>query len=559
MDAHLTERYREAQKNALYFRDLSFKDEPDAALLAHLFEELANNIALVKEGEYVPVTAVNPATIGGASQDIPDGATNVWFETDEDPTNFTHVELTGRDDRVEHFPIAEKEDLGGGDWRVRVDSIVLTKIKATGDGNPKPVKLVNLSEEFGVTYANTNIRLKQVLGIRTTGQTWRDNGWIDTWWPLANRIITARPQAFSEDWLSFGVAISLSARGLMVDHNLTMTTSELRDWTHPNYRWNANNNGILQALTDSRVIDNNIKFTIVLADSASGTTRAQPGAWPDSDWFSSQRNYPRNQVLRYEQPETRARTVALHLALLDWIANTPAANERIAQFVFSEYYTGPPSDSTRTYHPAGFDNNAHAEARAQMWQEVVDGAPLDANGNRIAMSQKNPRFLGSVNLQTMINAGIGISRPDPETFNSTCGVGANISEIETSCPINSTGGAFQSMFGSLPTYPANDSRYAREQRPMGRSDSATNWTDPAIFPNPFGLSAGDRPKLSMQKLAWYNTHIEPVDSATFTIDMTGDPLPNHWDEDAFIEMITMFGPGGTDLQDGKTFPRRVGQ
>ena len=227
--------------------------------------------------------------------------------------------------------------------------------------------------------------------------------------------------------------------------------------------------------------------------------------------------------------------MAFFTALLTRWGNDPGLHS----VNISEYFAGN-ADS----HPADFNLAEHVQGRASTWQRIVDAAPLDANGNRVAIVQTSPLLHSGITAADLANAKVGISQPDPDVFQHDCG-----SELPGSklCELGSVSRGLQDLFGVVPSFITQDDRYARIGRRSG------GWPSSSNLSNPFGIAAGGSEVASMEQVLWYRCNMVPTDSTMFHLS-TASAAQGIWDEDSFFRALGRFGVGGSESCGSGAFP-----
>jgi len=389
-------------------------------------------------------------------------------------------------------------------------------------------------------FPNSNIRYKQVIGVRTDGQEFPELGWFrSNWNGEMSRAVARYPEAFSADHMGAVLGKSIRWRDCLVDSNQFMTVAEMADPAHPNYIWNQpNRDGLTEALSDPLVREGVAQIALVIADSASGARLAVPLFMVEMDLaflgFGTDRHY----VLRLDKPLARDYSVAFFSAILQRWGNDAGVHS----INISEYFAGDSAD-----HPSDFSLADHARGRVQMWERIVDAAPLDASGNRVAIVQTSPLFQSGVTPQDLINTGVGISQPDPDVFQHECG--AELPDHKL-CTAGSVSRGLQDLYGVVPSFITQDDRYARNNRRSGP------WPSDSQLPNPFGIGGGETAVASIEQVMWYRCNVVPADSSMFQLSGAG-VADGVWDEAALFEGIGRFGAGGTEPCGTGTFPPRL--
>ena len=268
------------------------------------------------------------------------------------------------------------------------------------------------SQEIRV-FPGSNIRYRQVIGHRTDGQEFPEEGWFRRAWNSTMAEAVERfPLAFS-DHASAVIGKSIRWRDCLVNDELFMSVAEVSNPDHPNYIWNqAGRDGLTEALTDPLVLDGTALVSLVVADSSSGARVAVPRFLTALGLSFTSSAGSRNEVLRLDTPLAREYSIAFFTALLTKWGNDPGLHS----VNVSEYFAG-----SASHFPSDFDLTEHYRGRALTWSPIVNAAPLDANGNRVAIVQASPVFLGGVTVEDLINAQMGISQPDPDMFDHECG------------------------------------------------------------------------------------------------------------------------------------------
>jgi len=394
------------------------------------------------------------------------------------------------------------------------------------------------SSSVGV-FPNSNIRYKQVIGERTDGQDFPELGWFrSNWNGTMSRAVARYPEAFSNG-VGAVLGKSMRWRDCLVDSSEFMTVEEMADPDHPNYVWNQpNRDGLTEALNDPLVREGVAQIALVVADSASGARRAVPLFLTELGLSYTSSTDSRNEVLRFDLPMAREYATAFFTAILaKW-----GDNEGLHSMNISEYFAGNASN-----FPADFSLADHIRGRASMWQPIVDAAPLDENGNRVAIVQTSPILNSGVTAQDLIEAQIGISQPDPDVFQHRC---ADNVPNDTLCEEGSVSRGLQDLFGVVPSFITQDTRYALTGRRSG------GWPSTDLLANPFGIDGGETRVANIEQVFWYRCNVVPTDSTMF--NLSGDEaVAGIWDEASFFNALGRFAAGGSDASAGQIFPPRL--
>jgi len=388
-------------------------------------------------------------------------------------------------------------------------------------------------------FPGSNIRYRQVIGHRTNGQGFPEEGWFSQSWNLTMaEALEKHPRAFSGH-AGAVLGKSIRWRDCLVDDELFMSVSEVANPNHPNYVWNHPGlDGLTEALNDPLVLSGTAQIALVVADTSSGARLSVPRFVIAQGLSFTSSAGEINEVLRLDLPLAREYSIAFFTAILKkW------GNDRGLHSVnVSEYFAGSSSN-----YPADFDIREYYRGRASTWSRIVEAAPLDSDGNRIAIVQASPVFIGGVTVSDLIDAKIGISQPDPDLFQHGCG-----SELPDSshCENNTVSRGLQELFRVVPSFITQDDRYARTDRQSGP------WPSRHVLPNPFQLDEGDRVVAGIGHVMWYRINVVPADSSMFQMSVPGmaDGL---WDEAAFFDALSRFAPEGRDVSNGKSFPPRL--
>ena len=315
-----------------------------------------------------------------------------------------------------------------------------------------------------------------------------------------------------------------------------MTVAEMADPSHSNYVWNQpDRDGLTEALSDPLVRDGIVKIALVVADSHSGARRAVPLFLMDMQLGFEGHLDERNHVLRLDKAAARDYSVAFFTALLSRWGNDPGLHS----VNISEYFAGDAAS-----HPEDFSLAEHVRGRATMWQRIIDAAPLDSNGNRVAIVQTSPLLQSGVTAEDLASIRMGISQPDPDVFQHQCG--AELPE-STLCDLGSVSRGLQDLYSVVPSFVTQDDRYARLERRSG------GWPSSNLLPNPFGIAAGDSEVASIEHVMWYRCNVVPADSTMFHIS-TANTAQGIWDEDSFFRALGRFGSGGSESCGSGAFP-----
>lgn len=412
---------------------------------------------------------------------------------------------------------------------IRVEgAIVLSRDAPSNDGNAS----------VGV-FPGSNIRYRQVIGHRTNGQDFPAEGWFRGAWNTTMATALDRfPSAFSGH-AGAVLGKSIRWRECLVDDEEFMSVAEVSDPDHPNYVWNQPGlDGLSEALSDPLVLSGTAQISLVVADTSSGARLSVPQFIIEQGLSFTSSAGDRNEVLRLDLELAREYSIAFFSAILKKWGNDPGLHS----VNVSEYFAG-----SSSHHPPDFDLGDYYRGRASTWARIVDAAPLDSAGNRIALVQTSPVFTGGVTVEDLIEAKMGISQPDPDVFQHECG-----SELPESrlCENNTVSRGLQELFGVVPSFITQDDRYARTRRLTG------GWPSQEALANPFEIAEGQQVVAGIEQVMWYRNNVVPADSSMFQISVPGmaDGL---WDEAAFLRALGRFAPGGSDAGNGQAFPPRL--
>ena len=409
-----------------------------------------------------------------------------------------------------------------------------TQIQVEGAEVIQPSSTIAIPESN--VFPGTNIRYSQVIGVRTAGQDFPELGWFRSEWNgTMAEAISRHPTAFAGHARAV-LGKSIRWRDCLVDSNRFMTVAEMADPSHSNYVWNQpDRDGLTEALSDPLVRDGIVKIALVVADSHSGARRAVPLFLMDMQLGFEGHLDERNHVLRLDKAAARDYSVAFFTALLSRWGNDPGLHS----VNISEYFAGDAAS-----HPEDFSLAEHVRGRATMWQRIIDAAPLDSNGNRVAIVQTSPLLQSGVTAEDLASIRMGISQPDPDVFQHQCG--AELPE-STLCDLGSVSRGLQDLYSVVPSFVTQDDRYARLERRSG------GWPSSNLLPNPFGIAAGDSEVASIEHVMWYRCNVVPADSTMFHIS-TANTAQGIWDEDSFFRALGRFGSGGSESCGSGAFP-----
>jgi len=414
----------------------------------------------------------------------------------------------------------------------------LNAIKPTGPNDVAEVRVTTgLVAQSGV-FPGTNIRYTQALGHRTNGQDFPSLGWFqseydDVLGPLVNEF----PQAFT-GYVRPVLGKSIRWRDTLVNDDLPMTVAEMADHTHPNFVWNqSNRDGLTEALAHPLVTSGAVQVALILADSHSGARLAVPDLLHNQGLSFENSNDSRNRVLRMDIPLARDYAVAWFTAILTKWGNDPGLHS----IQISEYFQG-----NSSAFPNDFNQGEHIRGRRTMWSEIIAAAPLDASGNRVAITQASPILSNGVVIQDLLDLKLGLSQPDPDIFQHECG--DNL-PTDAFCELGTVSRGLQDAYGIVPTTLTADDRYAREFRISGQWHATTP-------PNPFGIAPGDNEIATIAQVMWYRLNIVPCDGTIWNIGNTGGDV-GRWDFQALRTAISQFGGGGSLVATHGQFPPQV--
>ena len=385
-------------------------------------------------------------------------------------------------------------------------------------------------------FPNSNIRYTRAIGVRTNGREFPELGWFRRNWegPMS-RAVSTFPAAFSANTAAV-LGKGLRWRDCLVDSSLFMTVAEMADPGHPNYIWNQpSRDGLTEALNDPLVRGGTAKIALVVGDTASGSPRSVPLFMVGMNLSFGGNGNENETVLRLDRSLARDYSVAFYSAILRRWGNDAGLHT----IILGEYFAGNSAN-----FPSDFTLAEHVRGRASMWQRIVDAAPLDDNGNRVAIVQSSPLLNSGVTAQDLVTAKVGVSQPDPDIFQHGCG-----SELPENklCEPGSVSRGLQDLFGVVPSFITQDDRYARLQRQSG------GWPSSDGLPNPFGIGPGERVVASIEHVMWYRCNVVPTDGTMFQLSARG-VADDIWDEAALFKGIGRFGAGGSERCGQGAFP-----
>jgi hypothetical protein len=253
---------------------------------------------------------------------------------------------------------------------------------------------------------------------------------------------------------------------MMVNENQAPTSrAQAQDPNWSNYKWNQND--VIDEMLDNSTAVAQSKALACIFVATSATAQPDPVPnWLDGaglTWQDAQ-----NKVhVRADKAAGWQAEADFMTALTKHYGDDP----RISSITRGEYYTNPDASPP----PADFDYNAFRANQKLIWQQWVDSAPRDANGERVTLTQSEPivsgRFVTAADLRTI---GMGVS-----------GSGANIFHD------GALDGVRRQLYGDVP---------------LQHQVNSGTIGDPATFdatPNPFGINAGQTVTTEYQHIAWY--------------------------------------------------------
>ena len=378
-------------------------------------------------------------------------------------------------------------------------------------------------------FPGTNIRHRSCIGSRPSGISWdvRDD-WFDNEYESAMQIIRAdRPQAFGDD-VAACVMRKITWRQMYVDDRIAPESqSQARDPSWSNYAWNQNDT-IAQNLNSQYIQSGEAMLGLLIADQATAQGNAPPRWYIDAGFTFG--NEAAGLIHnRMDQPEALAHVIDFYIALM----RRYGGDRRLYGIVLGEYFAG-----SQNFWPSDFNNAEYRRGRREIWRAVSAAAPLDSDGNRIALYQTQPVLSSGVTLQDLLDNQMGVSESDVNLFKDGCG--ESLEHFE--CEEGTHAWALQQMEGLLPTMMNGDSRFARDGR---------EWTWSGLA-NPFGFGRGVRTVASPQQLFWYHGSegVIPLNSIFLKIEKDVEPQTL----DNMMDAVRQFSRGGSRTSNWGTAP-----
>ena len=159
------------------------------------------------------------------------------------------------------------------------------------------------------------------------------------------------------------------------------THAQASDPGWSNYRWNAGVDVVSDMCSAPSIARGYARLSIMLA----GTATAQPDPVPK--WMKNKglayKDNSGSWHVRQDLKEGWRYLADFYTAFVRKYSSMP----RIAQIIMGEYFPGEGL-------PSDFDMAAYKGNVKNIWAQVVEAAPLDANGNRINIVQVNPMTYG---------------------------------------------------------------------------------------------------------------------------------------------------------------------
>jgi hypothetical protein len=182
-------------------------------------------------------------------------------------------------------------------------------------------------------------------------------------------------------------------------------------------------------------------------------------------------------------------------------------NPNLTAVKFGEYFPG-------TTQPADYNQDAYEDGYFTFMQEVLAGAPTDANGDRVTIYQTNPMTNADAFTATQIqNMMLGVADSNAQMFEEP----ATLVDLR------------EQLHGVVPMAVGTD-------KPSFNDSTTYDGTA-----NPFGYATGTTHQITVQQVAWYYGHCGPLpmDQAFIAKPVAAT--------DGFAAAMDQFGAGGTDF------------